>query len=164
MVSVGYIYLGIQARNQKIHSDAVPQYTKIIISLFLFIVLILINRREFANGSSFADGFYKLDIFHPTVFLLTSLLGSAGVIGIASLVKKSNIVCDIGRNSGYIYGMHFYCLKCLSVIVNRIHIPKMLINDLFTIMLAIFVTLMTYYFILIFQMAFQKILNRCNCY
>lgn len=164
MVSAGYIYLGILARNQDAHSDAIPLYAKIVISVFLFIVLIWVNGREFANGFSSADGYYKLDIFHPYVFLLASLLGSTGVIGLASSVKKTNIVCCIGRNSGYIYGMHFYCLKCLSVIVNRIHIPKMLINDLFTIMLAIFVTLMTYYFILIFQMAFQKILNCCNCH
>lgn len=85
----------------------------IVISAFLGSALVVLN---IVNSAFVAV--YNLEIGNPIMFIIKASVGCCCILILGKILKNSNMLEKIGRNSAVIYGVHFLLFDITIVLEN----------------------------------------------
>lgn len=121
LVAIFYLYVGYELREGKFNlkkSKAV-----LIVSTLIFVIASIIEIMYF-NYGELEISFYNLQITYPILFLVTSISGSILVMEISMCMKLCKVLDIIGKNTLYIYGLHFISQNVIKIIFGKLEIMR----------------------------------------
>lgn len=142
-----FIFVGVETKQFNHNIGLIKEL------IFLFIFL-SINIYIFSVGG-IVDGVYKLDVYNPILFIITGITGTMSSIVVIKKMTKAHVklFLKIGRNSAYIYGLHYYLLRICCKFTERMHFGVKYFNIIFTFLLSFILMIITEMIIDIIQLA-----------
>ncbi len=113
-----YLYIGHYLKISN-YFNKEKKYTGIFALIFIVINIIYYY---VLKGKSV--NFYNLDIKYPIIFFITSILGTICIINLCKKMNNNSLLLYIGRNTLYIYGLHFIFQNAIAIIISRVSLNK----------------------------------------
>lgn len=112
LFSLFYLYFGYILNKRKILN--IKNNCIMYISGIIFIIVSVISIYCLEMK---APSFYNLQIQNPIIFLVTSITGSVFIMTVCQKIKNQNWLQHIGKNTLYIYGLHFIAQNMIGIVV-----------------------------------------------
>lgn len=125
-----YLYIGHYFRI----NNCLNKIKKNIYTYFFSLIFIFTNVIYYYLTKGKVCNFYNLDIKYPIMFFITSISGTICVINLCKKIDGNSLLVYIGKNTLYIYGLHFIFQNAISIIISRVLISKLLVIIITTVM------------------------------
>lgn len=116
-VDIVWIFAGYKIKDY-LQKEKKENFVKILI---LCIILFIVTNAISCSLSKSADSYRQLKFSNIAISCVTGLSGTLFIVFLSKLIEKNTILEYLGKNSNWIYGMHFLLLGLLGIVLK--HIP-----------------------------------------